>query len=91
MDPHSWHYCINQRYYPCARVFITDAHILLSSFILPAEQDTCTITSANKLKNSAAMTTKVRYTRKEKFSPKEQTKFSKLNEEMRDYSIKFLV
>ena len=37
------------------------------------------------------MTTKVRYTRKEKFSPKEQTKFSKLNEEMRDYSIKFLV
>jgi len=37
------------------------------------------------------MTTKVRYSRKENFSPKEQTKFSKLNEEMRDYSIKFLV
>ena len=91
MGQHSWHYSINQRYYPRARVFIIDAHTSLSSFILPAEQDTCTITSAKKLKNSAAMTTKVRYSRKENFSPKEQTKFSKSNEELRDYSIKYLV
>ena len=60
-------YFINQRYYPCARVFIQDAHILLSSFKLPAEQDTCTISSANKLKNSAAMTTKVAVFTKGKF------------------------
>jgi hypothetical protein len=69
MDQQGWHSCFNQRYYPCARGFIPDAHIPMFVFILPAEQDSHTITSANKLKNLAALTTKAEVFAKGKFFP----------------------